>query len=123
MNDIFKKELVLPLIKIGFDYKIENNKQYLYIIQEADINPDISQIIRIDNNKMSRLSLSNMNMYNIIKYDCLSNKLIEHLFSNYIDGIDESNVGKNIEISLKYYDTNVTMDYFTFVEKCKKLIL
>ena len=123
LNDIFKKELVLPLIKIGFDYKIENNKQYLYIIQEADINPDISQIIRIDNNKMSRLSLSNMNMYNIIKYDCLSNKLIEHLFSNYIDGIDESNVGKNIEISLKYYDTNVTMDYFTFVEKCKKLIL
>ena len=72
---------------------------------------------------MSRLSLSNMNMYNIIKYDYLSNKLIEHLFSNYIDGIDESNVGKNIEISLKYYDTNVTMDYFTFVEKCKKLIL
>ena len=123
LNDIFKKELIHPLIKLGFDYKIENNKQYLYITQEADINPDISQIIRIDNNKMSRLSLSNMNMYNIIKYDCLSNKLIEHLFSNYIDGIDDSNVGKNIEISLKYYDTNVTMDYFTFVEKCKKLIL
>ena len=123
LNDIFKKELVLPLIKIGLDYKIENNRQYLYITQEADINPDISQIIRIENNKMSRLSLSNMNMYNIIKYDYLSNKLIEHLFSNYIDGIDESNVGKNIEISLKYYDTNVTMDYFTFVEKCKKLIL
>ena len=123
ISDLLKKELIPSLSKIGFDYKIENDKQYIYINQDADINPDISQIIRIENNRMLRLSLSNLNIYNLIKNDCLSNKLIEHLFSNYIDGIDESNIGKNIEISLKYYDTNVTMDYFTFVEKCKKFIL
>ena len=123
ISDSLKKELIPSLSKIGFDYRIENDKQYIYINPDADINPDISQIIRIENNRMLRLSLSNLNIYNLIKNDCLSNKLIEHLFSNYIDGIDESNIGKNIEISLKYYDTNVTMDYFTFVEKCKKFIL
>lgn len=123
LTDFFKKELIPSFNQIGFDYKIENNKQYIYINQDTDINPDISQIIQIENNKMSRFSLNNANIYNLIKSDCLSNKLIEQLFSNYIDGIDESNLGKNIEISLKYYDTNVSMDYFTFVEKCKKIIL
>ena len=123
LTDLFKKELIPSYNQIGFDYKIENNRQYIYINQEADINPDIAQIIQIENNKMSRISLNNSNIYNLIKSDCLSNKLIEQLFSNYIDGIDESNFGKNIEISLKYYDTNATMDYFTFVEKCKKLLL
>ena len=123
LTDLFKKELIPSYNQIGFDYKIENNRQYIYINQEDDINPDVSQIIQIENNKMSRISLNNSNIYNLIKSDCLSNKLIEQLFSNYIDGIDESNLGKNIEISLKYYDTNATMDYFTFVEKCKKLLL
>lgn len=121
--DLIKKELFPALNKIGFDARIENDKQYLYLNTDGEINPDINHIIYIGLEKPTRLSLAKMTMYDLIKNDSLSNKLVEQLFSNYIDGLDESIMGKNIEISLKYYDTNFILDYFEFVEKCKQFIL
>lgn len=118
-----KKEIIPSLNKIGYEYKIENDKHYLYINQEEDINPNISQIICFENNKVTGLfSLKNPKLYKLIKDDPLSSKLIEQLYMNYLDGIDDSNIGKAIEISLKYYDIDNKLDYFNFVEKCKKLI-
>lgn len=118
-----KKEIIPSLNKIGYEYKIENDKHYLYINQEEDINPNISQIICFENNKVTGLfSLKNLKIYKLIKDDPLSSKLIEQLYMNYLDGIDDSNIGKAIEISLKYYDIDNKLDYFNFVEKCKKLI-
>ena len=118
-----KKEIIPSLNKIGYEYKIENDKHYLYINQEEDINPNISQIICFENNKVTGLfSLKNPKIYKLIKDDPLSSKLIEQLYMNYLDGIDDSNIGKAIEISLKYYDIDNKLDYFNFVEKCKKLI-
>lgn len=118
-----KKEIIPSLNKIGYEYKIENDKHYLYINQEEDINPNISQIICFENNKVTGLfSLKNPKIYKLIKDDPLSSKLIEQLYMNYLDGIDDSNIGKAIEISLKYYDIDNKLDYFDFVEKCKKLI-
>ena len=118
-----KKEIIPSLNKIGYEYKIENDKHYLYINQEEDINPNISQIICFENNKVTGLfSLKNLKIYKLIKDDPLSSKLIEQLYMNYLDGIDDSNIGKAIEISLKYYDLDNKLDYFNFVEKCKKLI-
>lgn len=118
-----KKEIIPSLNIIGYEYKIENDKHYLYINQEEDINPNISQIICFENNKVTGLfSLKNLKIYKLIKDDPLSSKLIEQLYMNYLDGIDDSNIGKAIEISLKYYDIDNKLDYFNFVEKCKKLI-
>ena len=118
-----KKEIIPSLNKIGYEYKIENDIHYLYINQEEDINPNISQIICFENNKATGLfSLKNPKIYKLIKDDPLSSKLIEQLYMNYLDGIDDSNIGKAIEISLKYYDIDNKLDYFNFVEKCKKLI-
>lgn len=117
-----KKEIIPSLNKIGYEYKIENDKHYLYINQEEDINPNISQIICFENNKATGFSLKNPKIYKLIKDDPLSSKLIEQLYMNYLDGIDDSNIGKAIEISLKYYDIDNKLDYFNFVEKCKKLI-
>ena len=118
----FKKEQLLSLPKIGFEYKFENNHHYIYINTE-DNNNNLSQIIYLGKKEVSSFSLNNSSVYNLLKNEPFSSQIIEQLYVNLLDGFDESNKGKNSENSLKYYDISFNMDYFSFVEKCKEFIL
>ena len=121
--DNFKNEQLLSLSKIGFNYKIEDDHHYLYINTEENFNINYSQIIIIRKKDASCISLNNSGIYNSLKNESLSSQVIEQLFVNLLDGLDDTNKGNNSKITLKYYDTNFNMDYFTFVEKCKEIIL
>lgn len=117
------KESLDQLKEIGYEYKAENNKHYIYINHEEIVDPNICQIIYIGKEKTRGISLRNANMYNLIKNDPLTKEINEQLYSNFLDGIDNTNRGKNIKITLRYYDIRYNLDYFNFIEKCKKLIL
>ena len=117
-----KKELLSSLKEIGFDYKNENGKHYIYIIQEEIVNPNICQVIYFTGGKIKGISLNNLNMYNLLKIAPLNRETNEQLYSKFLDGIDESNRGRNIKNSLKYYDIKYNLDYFNFIEKSKKFI-
>ena len=121
--DNFKKEQLLSLEKIGYEYKIENNKHYIYINTEENSNYNSSQIIFLGKKNVNAISLYNSSLYNTIKNEPFTSQIIEQLYVNLLDGFDDSNKGKNSEISLKYYDISFNMDYFSFVEKCKEFIL
>ena len=111
------------LKEIGYEYKAENNKHYIYINHEEIVDPNICQIIYIGKEKTRGISLRNANIYNLIKNEPLTKEINEQLYSNFLDGIDNTNRGKNIKITLRYYDIRYNLDYFNFIEKCKKLIL
>jgi hypothetical protein len=117
------KESLDQLKEIGYEYKAENNKHYIYINHEEIVDPNICQIIYIGKEKTRGISLRNANMYNLIKNDPLTKEINEQLYSNFLDGIDNTNRGKNIKFTLRYYDIRYNLDYFNFIEKCKKLIL
>jgi hypothetical protein len=119
----FKKDKLLLLSKIGFEYKTENDHHYIYINTEENINFNYSQVIHINKNDVSSISLNNSSLYNILKNEPFSSPIIEKLYMDLLEGFDESNKGRNCENSFKYYDINFNMDYFTFVEKCKEFIL
>ena len=119
----FKKDKLLLLSKIGFEYKTENDHHYIYINTEENINFNYSQVIHINKNDVSNISLNNSSLYNILKNEPFSSPIIEKLYMDLLEGFDESNKGRNCENSFKYYDINFNMDYFTFVEKCKEFIL
>ena len=69
------------------------------------------------------MNLNKGNMYNLIKNEPLTKEVNDQLYSNFLDGIDDTNKGKNITITLRYYDIKFHLDYFNFIEKCKKFIL
>ena len=117
------KEFFAHLKETGFEYKNENDKHYIYINQEEIVDPNICHIIYIGKEKIKGMSLSNANMYNLIKNEPLTKEVNEQLYSNFLDGIDNTNRGRNIKITLRYYDIKFHLDYFNFIEKCKKLIL
>ena len=116
----FKKDKLLLLSKLGFEYRIENNHHYIYINTEDNNNFNYSQVIHLLKNDVSSISLNNSSLYNILKNELFSSQIIEKLYMNLLEGFDESNKGKNCENSFKYYDINFNMDYFTFVERCKE---
>ena len=120
--DIIKKELLDSLNEIGLEYKNENGKHYIYLNPEETIDPNSCHIIYFDENKVKGISLGNLNMYDLIRNEPLKKQVIEQLYMTFLDGIDDSIRGKNIKISLKFYDIRFNLDYFTFVEKCKKFI-
>ena len=122
MNN-FKKDKLLLLSKLGYEYKIENNHHYLYINTEENNNFNYSQVVYLGKKDVTGISLNNPSLCNILKIEPFTSHIIEQLYVNLLDGFDESNKGKNCEISLKYYDINFNMDYFKFVEKCKEFIL
>ena len=119
----FNKEFFPFLKRIGYECKKENDKYYIYIISEDDVDHNVSQIICVGKNEASGISLQNANLYNLIKNEPLTNQILDQLYVNLLDGIEESNKGKNIENTLKYYDVNFNMNYFSFVEKCKEFLL
>ena len=119
----FKKDKLLLLSKLGYEYKIENNHHYLYINPDENNNFYYSQVVYLGKKDVTGVSLNDPNLCNILKIEPFSSHIIEQLYVNLLDGFDESNKGKNCEISLKYYDINFNMDYFKFVEKCKEFIL
>ena len=121
--DNFKKENLLLLSKVGFEYKTENDHHYIYINTEENNNFNYSQVIHINKNDVSSISLNNSSLYNILKNEPFNSQIIEKLYMDLLEGFDESNKGRNCENSFKYYDINFNMDYFTFVEKCKEFIL
>jgi hypothetical protein len=121
--DNYKKEQLLSLSKIGFEYKIENNRHYLYINTDENSNYNFNQVIFLGKKNVSVNSLNNSSLYNAMKNEPFTSQMIEQLYVNLLDGFDDSNKGKNSEISLKYYDISFNMDYFGFVEKCKEFIL
>ena len=122
--DSIPKESFDKLKEIGYEYKNENNKHYIYINHEEIVDPNICQIIYIGKEKARGISLRNANMYNLIKNEPLTKEVNEQLYSNFLDGIDDdTNRGKNIKFTLRYYDIRYNLDYFNFIEKCKKLIL
>ena len=121
--DNYKKEQLLSLSKIGFEYKIENNRHYLYINTDENSNYNFNQVIFLGKKNVSVNSLNNSSLYNAMKNEPFTSQIIEQLYVNLLDGFDDSNKGKNSEISLKYYDISFNMDYFGFVEKCKEFIL
>ena len=121
--DNYKKEKLLSLSKIGFEYKIENNRHYLYINTDENSNYNFNQVIFLGKKNVSVNSLNNSSLYNAMKNEPFTSQMIEQLYVNLLDGFDDSNKGKNSEISLKYYDISFNMDYFGFVEKCKEFIL
>ena len=121
--DNFKKEQLLSLSKIGFEYKFENNHHYIYINTDENNNFNLSQIIYLGKKDVTVLSLNNSSLYNSLKNEPFTSQIIEQLYVNLLDGFDESNKGKNCENSLKYYDISFNMDFFSFVEKCKEFIL
>ena len=121
--DNYKKEQLLSLSKIGFEYKFEDNHHYLYINPDENSNLTFSQVIFLGKKDATLASLNNSNLYNSLKNDPFTSQIIEQLYVNLLDGFDNSNKGKNCEISLKYYDISFNMDYFGFVEKCKEFIL
>ena len=123
IKDKFKKDKLLLLPKIGFKYKTENEKHYIYINTEENNNFNYSQIIHLSKNDVSNISLNNSSLYNILKNEPFSSQIIEKLYLDLLEGFDESNKGRNCENSFKYYDINFNMDYFTFVERCKEFIL
>ena len=109
--------------KIGFEYKFEDNHHYLYINPDENSNFNFSQVIFLGKKDVTLASLNNSNLYNSLKNEPFSSQIIEQLYVNLLDGFDDSNKGRNCEISLKYYDITFNMDYFGFVEKCKEFIL
>ena len=119
----YKKEQLLSLSKIGFEYKIENDHHYLYINTDENLNFNSNQVIYLNKKDVTVKSLNNSSLYNILKYEPFNNQIIEQLYVNLLDGFDDSNKGKNSELSLKYYDISFNMNYFGFVEKCKEFIL
>ena len=119
----YKKEQLLSLSKIGFEYKIENEHHYLYINTDENTNFNSNQVIYINKKDVTVKSLNNSSLYNSLKYEPFNSQIIEQLYVNLLDGFDESNKGKNSELSLKYYDISFNMNYFGFVEKCKEFIL
>ena len=119
----YKKEQLLSLSKVGFEYKIENGHHYLYINPDEDNNFKFTQVIHFGKKDVTVTSLNNSTLYNTLKNEPFTSQTIEQLYVNLLDGFDESNKGKNCEISLKYYDITFNMDYFGFVEKCKEFIL
>ena len=121
--DNYKKEQLLSLSKIGFNYKFEDNHHYLYIDPDENNNFNFNQVIYFGKKEVTLGSLNNSNLYNTLKNEPFTSQIIEQLYVNLLDGFDESNKGKNSEISLKYYDISFNMDYFEFVEKCKEFIL
>lgn len=121
--DNYKNDQLLSLSKIGFEYKFEDNHHYLYINPDENSNFNFSQVIFLGKKDVTLASLNNSNLYNSLKNDPFTSQIIEKLYVNLLDGFDESNIGKNCEISLKYYDISFNMDYFGFVEKCKEFIL
>ena len=121
--DSFPKEFFDRLKEIGYEYKNENDKHYIYINLEEIVDTNICQIIYIGKEKIKGMSLHNANMYNLIKNEPLTKEVNEQLYSNFLDGMDNSNKGRNIKITLRYYDIKFHLDYFKFIEKCKKLIL
>ena len=110
------------LEKIGFEYKIENEKHYLYIDSNR-ININYNQIAYITQNDATNISLYNNTMCSLFKKEPFTKQIIEQLFISLLDGLDDSNKGKNSLNSLKYYDTSFSMDYFSFVEKAKELLI
>ena len=121
--DNYKKEQLLSLSKIGFEYKFEDNHHYLYINPDENSNFNFSQVIFLGKKDVTLASLNNSNLYNSLKNEPFTSQIIEQLYVNLLDGFDDSNKGRNCEISLKYYDITFNMDYFGFVEKCKEFIL
>jgi hypothetical protein len=121
--DNFKKEQILSLSKLGFEYKFENNHHYLFLNTDENNSVNLSQIIYLGKKEVSVLSLNNSSLYNSLKNEPFSSQIIEQLYVNLLEGFDESNKGKNSENSLKFYDVSFNMDYFSFVEKCKEFIL
>jgi hypothetical protein len=121
--DSFKKEELEKLKEIGYEYKNENEKHYIYINQDDVLDSDPCRIIYFNKEKIKMISLRNGNMYNLIKNEPLTKEVNDQLYSNFLDGIDDSNKGKNITITLRYYDIKFHLDYFNFIEKCKKFIL
>ena len=121
--DSFKKEELEKLKEIGYEYKNENEKHYIYINQDDVLDSDPCRIIYFNKEKIKMISLRNGNMYNLIKNEPLTKEVNDQLFSNFLDGIDDTNKGKNITITLRYYDIKFHLDYFNFIEKCKKFIL
>ena len=121
--DNIKKDQLLSLSKIGFEYKFENNHHYIYINTDENNNFNFSQIICFGKKDVSTFCLNNTSLYNSLKNEPFNSQIIEQLYVNLLDGFDESNKGKNCENSLKYYDISFNMDYFNFVEKCKEFIL
>ena len=110
------------LKKIGFEYKIENEKHYLYVDSNKK-NLNYNQIAYITQNDATNISLYNNTMCSLFKKEPFTKQIIEQLFISLLDGLDNSNKGKNSLNSLKYYDTSFCMDYFTFVEKAKELLV
>ena len=123
LYDNYKNDQLLSLSKIGFEYKFEDNHHYLYINPDENNNFNFSQVIFLGKKDVTLASLNNSNLYNSLKNDPFTSQIIEKLYVNLLDGFDDSNIGKNCEISLKYYDISFNMDYFGFVEKCKEFIL
>ena len=121
--DNYKKDQLLSLSKIGFEYKFEDNHHYLYINPDENSNFNFSQVIFLGKKDVILASLNNSNLYNSLKNDPFTSQIIEQLYVTLLDGFDDSNKGRNCEISLKYYDISFNMDYFGFVEKCKEFIL
>ena len=119
----FKTEQLLSLSKIGFEYKAEDDKHYLYINTDDNINFNFSQVIYLGKKDVTVTSLNNSSLYNSLKNESFSSQIIEQLYVNFLDGFDESNKGKNSENSLKNYDISFNMDYFSFVEKSKEFVL
>ena len=121
--DLFKKEQLEKFKEIGFEYKNENGKHYIYLNKEDIIDSEACQIIYFNKEKIKLMNLNKGNMYNLIKNEPLTKEVNDQLYSNFLDGIDETNKGKNIKITLRYYDIKFHLDYFNFIEKCKKFIL
>ena len=120
--DSIKKELLNSLNENGYEYKMENGKHYIYINQEEIINPNICEILYFGEDKIKGMSLNNTNMYHLINNEPLTKLVNEQLYMTFLDGVDDSNKGKNIKSTLKYYDFRFNIDYFTFIEKCKRFI-
>ena len=107
---------IIILIKLFF-------RHYLYINTDENSNYNFNQVIFLGKKNVSVNSLNNSSLYNTMKNEPFTSQMIEQLYVNLLDGFDDSNKGKNSEISLKYYDISFNMDYFGFVEKCKEFIL
>ena len=122
--EFFKLDFFGPTKKIGYEVKKEKDKYYLYILSELDINPNVNHLLYVKYEEVKDISLYKTNLFNLIRGEPLSNQAIDQLYVSLLDGVEEDlNKRKNIENSMKYYDVNFKMDYFTFVEKCKELLL
>lgn len=119
--DNIKPAQLFLLSKLGFDCKFESDHHYIYLNEPDSIN--VNQVIYMNKNDIISINLINLSVLSMLKKEPFTKQIIEQLFVILLDGFDETNKGKNCELSLKYYDTQFQMDYFKFVEKCKDFLL